>query len=57
MSRDDKIGFDVIEKDFGNLEDKNREKPRELPYKPADRKDDSEEPTNTDENKVLWRQV
>ena len=49
-------GFVDNVKDFGNLEDKNREKPRELPCRHADFKDDSEEPANTEENMELWRQ-
>ena len=48
--------FDGMEKDLENFEVKGRKKPRELPFRPVDFKDDSEEPTNTDENKELWRQ-
>ena len=46
---------DIVE-DPGNLEINDREKPRELPYRRVDLKDDSEEPANTEENKELWRQ-
>ena len=46
----DEIGFDDIEKDLGNLEVKGREKPRELPYRRVDFKDDSEKPTNTEKD-------
>ena len=52
----DEIGFEDVVMDLGNLEVKNREKPRELPYRRVDLKDDSEEPANTEENKELWRQ-
>ena len=52
----DEIGLEDIVKDLGNLEFGDREKPRELPYRRVDLKDDSEEPTNTEENKELWRQ-
>ena len=52
----DEIGLEDIVKDVGNLEVEDREKPRVLPYKCLDLKDDSEEPTNTEENKELWRQ-
>ena len=51
----DEIGFDNEEKDLGNFEVEDWEKPRELPYRCVDFKDDSEEPTNTDEDKELWR--
>ena len=43
-------------KDLGNLEVKNREKPRELPYNCMDLTDDSKEPTNTEQELELWRQ-
>ena len=45
-------GLENIE-DPGNLEVKDREKPLELPYRRVDLKGDSEEPTNTDENKEV----
>ena len=54
----DEIGFEDIEKDLRNLEVEDREKPfkPKLPYRRVDLKDDSEEPTNTEEKKELWRQ-
>ena len=55
-SFNEKEGFEDIVKDLRNLYAKDRKKPRELPYNSMDFKDDSEEPTNTDELKKLWRQ-
>ena len=52
----DEIGFEDNVRDLGNLEVKNRKKPCELPYRHVDSKDDSEETTNAEENKELWRQ-
>ena len=52
----DEIGFKDDVKDLGNLGITDREKPCELPHRPVDFEDDSGEPTNTDEDKELWRQ-
>ena len=49
-------GLEDNVRDLGNFEVEGREKPRELPYRRVDFKDDCEDPTNTDGNKELWRQ-
>ena len=48
--------FKDIVKDLGNLEMKDSEEPRELPYNSIDLTDYSVEPMNTEEVKELWRQ-